>query len=173
MAPPRRWPREKPYPLPLHRGEIQRDHRSSRSSIRRPRSGNPNQNRNRNRSGFPIHPGGESGRQVFSLRNVLLVNFRSASYVSCAANVLWPVVPIAIAVHYSKKDAHLAIFILSYLAMIPCANLIGFAGQELARKVPHVYGVLIEISLVDYLLSDRAWKVLTWVHGIDSGLWWS
>lgn len=30
--------------------------------------------------------------------------------------------------------------------MIPCANLVGFAGQELSRKFPHVYGVLTEIS---------------------------
>jgi Ca2+:H+ antiporter len=31
--------------------------------------------------------------------------------------------------------------------MIPCANLIGFAGQELARKTPHVWGVLIETTI--------------------------
>lgn len=31
--------------------------------------------------------------------------------------------------------------------MIPAANLIGFAGQELARKLPHVMGVLLETSL--------------------------
>lgn len=30
--------------------------------------------------------------------------------------------------------------------MVPCANLIGFAGQELARKLPHVLGVLTEIT---------------------------
>lgn len=31
--------------------------------------------------------------------------------------------------------------------MVPCANLVGFAGQELARKLPHVIGVLTEITL--------------------------
>lgn len=76
----------------------------------------------------------------------LKITFKSASHVSCAVNVLWPIVPAAIAVRYAKPDAHLAIFILSYLAMIPCANLIGFAGQELARKLPHVYGVLTEVT---------------------------
>jgi hypothetical protein len=35
--------------------------------------------------------------------------------------------------------------------MIQCANLVGFAGQELARKVPHVAGVLIETTLVKLL----------------------
>ena len=32
--------------------------------------------------------------------------------------------------------------------MIPPANLIGFSGQELARKLPHVFGVLMEITFV-------------------------
>lgn len=39
--------------------------------------------------------------------------------------------------------------------MAPCANLIGFAGQEFARKVPHVFGVLIETtvgSIVEIIL---------------------
>lgn len=36
----------------------------------------------------------------------------------------------------------------SYIAMVPCANLVGFAGQELARKVAHVYGVLVETTSV-------------------------
>lgn len=31
--------------------------------------------------------------------------------------------------------------------MIPSANLIGFAGQELARKLPKVAGVILETSL--------------------------
>jgi len=30
--------------------------------------------------------------------------------------------------------------------MIPCANMVGFAGQELSRKVSHVFGVLIETT---------------------------
>lgn len=45
-------------------------------------------------------------------------------------------------------DNHVTIFALAYIAMIPCANLIGFAGQELSRKLPHVWGVLIEITYV-------------------------
>jgi Ca2+:H+ antiporter len=39
------------------------------------------------------------------------------------------------------------IFILNYIAMIPCANLIGFSGQELARKMPRVLGILLDITL--------------------------
>jgi Ca2+:H+ antiporter len=56
-------------------------------------------------------------------------------------------VPAAIALQYARKDLHLAIFILNYIAMVPCANLIGFAGQELARKLPKVFGILIETTL--------------------------
>lgn len=55
-------------------------------------------------------------------------------------NVLWPVVPAAIAIHFAAPGAHRWIFALNYIAMIPTANLIGFAGQELARKLPKVFG---------------------------------
>ncbi|KAK4246397.1 hypothetical protein C7999DRAFT_15499 [Corynascus novoguineensis] len=96
---------------------------------------------------FGVRPTGESGRSgihpLIFLRNV----FRSASWASRIVNVLWPVVPAAIAVRYAMPDNHLVVFILSYLAMVPCANLIGYAGQELARKLPHVMGVLIETML--------------------------
>jgi len=46
-----------------------------------------------------------------------------------------------------RPDWHLAIFVLNYIAMVPAANLIGFAGQELARKVPKVFGVIMETTL--------------------------
>jgi hypothetical protein len=48
----------------------------------------------------------------------------------------------------AMPDNHVTIFALAYIAMIPCANLIGFAGQELSRKLPHVWGVLIEITYI-------------------------
>jgi Ca2+:H+ antiporter len=73
--------------------------------------------------------------------------WRSTSDASRAVNLLWPVVPAAIALQYARKDLHLAIFILNYIAMVPCANLIGFAGQELSRKLPKVFGILIETTL--------------------------
>lgn len=55
-------------------------------------------------------------------------------------NVLWPFVPAAIAIHFARPDLHLWVFILNYIAMVPTANLVGFAGQELARKLPKVLG---------------------------------
>lgn len=39
---------------------------------------------------------------------------------------------------------HITKFILAYIAVIPSANLVGFAGQEFARKMPKVLGILIE-----------------------------
>jgi Ca2+:H+ antiporter len=74
--------------------------------------------------------------------------WKSSSYLSRAVNVLWPIVPAAIAVNYTHTDQHTLIFILAYIAMVPCANLIGFAGQELARKMTHVLGVLTETTCV-------------------------
>ncbi|KAI4113476.1 MAG: hypothetical protein LQ345_005554 [Seirophora villosa] len=94
-----------------------------------------------------IHPDGESGRKGVHPHHFLRISARSASKISMAVNVLWPFVPAAIAVRYARPEAHLWIFVLNYIAMVPTANLIGFAGQELARKLPKVFGVLVETFL--------------------------
>ncbi|CAL3962912.1 hypothetical protein PZA11_000058 [Diplocarpon coronariae] len=94
-----------------------------------------------------IKPDGESGRRGFHPIYFVKICWFSASYASRAVNILWPVVPVAIVVRYSHKDHALLVFILNYIAMVPCANLIGFAGQELARKLPKVFGVLLETTL--------------------------
>ncbi|GAB1318787.1 Vacuolar calcium ion transporter [Madurella fahalii] len=94
-----------------------------------------------------VQPTGESGRSGVHPYHFLRILFRSSSWASRIVNVLWPVVPAAIAVRYATPSNHLVIFILSYLAMVPCANMIGFAGQELGRKLPHVLGVLMETTL--------------------------
>lgn len=118
-------------------------------------------------SGGIVQQAGESGRRGFHPLKFLTISFRSASRASLVCNVLWPVVPAAIAVrcklslhpvqrgcdaHVLLSDAlpdkHILIFTLAYIAMVPCANLVGFAGQELARKFPHVIGVLAEITYV-------------------------
>lgn len=57
--------------------------------------------------------------------------------------------------HFARPEMNLTIFILNYIAMIPAANLLGFAGQELARKLPLVLGVILETtfgSLVEIVL---------------------
>ena len=87
-----------------------------------------------------IQPDGESGRKGIHPLKFLRICFRSTSKVSMAVNVLWPFVPVAIAMHFARPEAKLWIFILNYIAMVPTANLIGFAGQELARKLPKVFG---------------------------------
>ncbi|KAF2733001.1 vacuolar calcium ion transporter /H(+) exchanger [Polyplosphaeria fusca] len=94
-----------------------------------------------------IAPEGESGRRGIHPLKFLRICFRSSSKVSMAVNVLWPIVPVAIALHFARPEWHLAIFITNYIAMVPAANLIGFAGQELARKLPKVFGVVLEITL--------------------------
>ncbi|KAK4502430.1 hypothetical protein PRZ48_005855 [Zasmidium cellare] len=97
---------------------------------------------------------GESGRSGFHIRHFISVLWRSSSYASMAVNVLWPFVIIAIVLNFTT-DAHLWIFATSYLAMIPAANLLGFAGQEFARKMPKLAGILIETtfgSVVEIIL---------------------
>lgn len=92
-----------------------------------------------------IKPDGESGRKGIHPLRFLKICFRSTSKVSMAVNVLWPFVPVAIAVGFGRREAKLWIFILNYIAMVPTANLIGFAGQELARKLPKVFGKFLGV----------------------------
>ncbi|KAH8804740.1 putative vacuolar cation/proton exchanger 2 [Xylogone sp. PMI_703] len=94
-----------------------------------------------------IKPEGESGRQGFHPGHFFRIVGKSTSKISMMVNILWPVVPAAIAVRYARPEWHIASFTLNYIAMVPCANLIGFAGQELARKLPKVFGVLLETTL--------------------------
>jgi Ca2+:H+ antiporter len=81
------------------------------------------------------------------MRRFFKICWLSTSRASRICNILWPVVPAAIFVTYSRTDLHVAIFVLNYLAIIPCANLIGFGAQELARKLHKVFGVLVETTL--------------------------
>ncbi|EON96626.1 putative ca2+ h+ antiporter protein [Phaeoacremonium minimum UCRPA7] len=102
-----------------------------------------------------IKAAGESGRRGIHPLHFFRIAFRSSSRISMVVSILWPVVPAAIAVKYARHEWHMAIFVLAYIAMVPCANLVGFAGQEFARKVPHVAGVLVETcfgSVVEIVL---------------------
>ena len=83
---------------------------------------------------------GESGRRGIHPWHFLRIGFRSTSRASMIVNALWPFVPAAIAIHFARPDLHVWIFALNYIAMVPAANLLGFAGQELARKLPKVFG---------------------------------
>lgn len=89
---------------------------------------------------------GESGRRGFHPDHFVAVSWTSSNIVSQYVNLLWPFVPAAIIIRYLLPHQHLWIFALSYLAMIPSANLLGFAGQEFAKKMPKVAGILIETT---------------------------
>lgn len=105
-------------------------------------------------SGRVAHEG-ESGRRGFHPKSFVSVSWTSSNIVSQYVNLLWPFVPAAIIVRYLLPEHHLWIFTLSYLAMIPSANLLGFAGQEFAKKMPKVAGILIETtfgSIVEIIL---------------------
>lgn len=88
---------------------------------------------------------GESGRSGFHPCHFLAVLWRSSCTASMLVNLLWPLVPVAVALHF-LPGLHLWKFATAYIAVIPSANLLGFAGQEFARKMPKVLGILIETA---------------------------
>ena len=96
-----------------------------------------------------IHPDGESGRGGVHPWHFLRICARSSCSLSRVVNILWPFVPAAIAIHFARPDLHLWIFVLNYIAMVPTANLVGFAGQELARKLPKVLGEPTELRFTE------------------------
>ncbi|QDS69703.1 hypothetical protein FKW77_009788 [Venturia effusa] len=105
---------------------------------------------------LPLHHGqkvtkgvkaqGESGRRGVHPIHFLRICFRSSCTLSKFVNILWPFVPAAFALRYARPHQELWIFILSYVGMVPAANLLGFAGQEMGRKLPHVFGALLETT---------------------------
>lgn len=96
---------------------------------------------------FRVDSAGESGRSGFHPLRFPIVCFRSVCTLSMMVNVLWPFVPAAIAMHFARPDLHVWVFTLNYIAMVPAANVLGFAGGELAKKLPKVLGVLLETTL--------------------------
>lgn len=96
---------------------------------------------------FRVGSAGESGRRGIHPLHFLRVCFKSTCTLSMLVNILWPFVPAAIALHFARPDLHVAVFSLNYIAMVPSANLLGFAGGELAKKLPKVLGVLVETTL--------------------------
>ncbi|KAI7536282.1 putative vacuolar cation/proton exchanger 2, partial [Hortaea werneckii] len=102
-----------------------------------------------------VAPDGESGRSWFHPWHFLRICFRSSSTASMWTNLLWPFTIASLILHFGYGDHDLWIFITAYLGMVPCANLVGFAGQELARKMPKVAGVIMETtfgSVVEIIL---------------------
>lgn len=101
----------------------------------------------RRRKMLRVDTAGESGRRGVHPIHFLRVCFKSTCTLSMLVNVLWPFVPAAIAIHFARPDLHVWVFALNYVAMVPSANLLGFAGGELAKKLPKVLGVLLETTL--------------------------
>ena len=70
-------------------------------------------------------------------------------------NILWPFVLVTIVLH-CFPGLDLWKFATAYVAVVPSANLLGFAGQEFARKMPNkVAGILIETtfgSIIEIIL---------------------
>jgi Ca2+:H+ antiporter len=97
-----------------------------------------------------IEADGESGRKGFHPLKFLQICWRSSCTASRYTNVLWPFTIAAMVLHFAfrhpSNPIELWTFITAYIGMVPAANLVGFAGQELARKLPKVYGVVLETT---------------------------
>lgn len=96
---------------------------------------------------FRVDSAGESGRTGIHPLHFLKVCFKSVCTMSMIVNILWPFVPAAIVMHFARPDLHVWVFTLNYIAMVPSANLLGFAGGELAKKLPKMLGILVETTL--------------------------
>ncbi|KAJ5696334.1 hypothetical protein N7536_006746 [Penicillium majusculum] len=113
---------------------------------------------------FRVDTAGESGRSGIHPWHLLKVCFRSVCTLSMVVNILWPFVPAAIAIYFARPDLHVWIFSLNYIAMVPSANVLGFAGGELAKKLPKMIGIVVETTLgavVELVL----FMVLLYNHG--------
>lgn len=106
-----------------------------------------------------VEPDGESGRSWIHPLKFLAICWKSSCKASMLTNFLWPFTIAAMVLHFGFKNPseniELWLFITAYIGMVPCANLVGFAGQELARKLPTVMGVVLETtfgSLVEIVL---------------------
>lgn len=102
-----------------------------------------------------IEPDGESGRSWFNPLHFFRIIWASSCTASKWTNVLWPFTIAALVLYFHYPEHELWIFICSYIGMVPAANLVGFAGQELARKIPKVAGVMLETtfgSIVEIIL---------------------
>jgi Ca2+:H+ antiporter len=106
-----------------------------------------------------IEHDGESGRSWFNPLKFITICAKSSCKASMVTNVLWPFTIAAMVLHFHFNhpgaNIELWIFITAYIGMVPAANLVGFAGQELARKLPKVLGVVLETtfgSLVEIVL---------------------
>ncbi|KAF2864512.1 hypothetical protein K470DRAFT_297501 [Piedraia hortae CBS 480.64] len=109
-----------------------------------------------------INAAGESGRSGFNPVAFARICWHSSCSASKWTNVLWPFALAAMILHFahfSDEFQHdkrrLWVFITSYIGMVPAANLVGFAGQQLAHKLPKVLGVILETtfgSVVEIIL---------------------
>ncbi|KAJ6103238.1 hypothetical protein N7486_005665 [Penicillium sp. IBT 16267x] len=96
---------------------------------------------------FRVDSAGESGRSGIHPIHFFRVVFKSVCTASMMVNILWPFVPAAIVMHFARPDLHVWVFALNYIAMVPSANVLGFAGGELAKKLPKTLGVLLETGI--------------------------
>ncbi|KAH8150427.1 uncharacterized protein LAJ45_05639 [Morchella importuna] len=86
-------------------------------------------------------------RRGFHPIQALAIAAKSGCFLGACTNVLWPFVPIGIALHFVRPEWHLWVFVTNYVAMVPTANLLAFSSAGLARKIPRVLGVVLQVTV--------------------------
>ncbi|KAG8740659.1 hypothetical protein FRC10_004069 [Ceratobasidium sp. 414] len=61
-------------------------------------------------------------------------------------NVLLVFIPIGWALHFTMPDNYIAVFVTTFIAIIPLAKLLGFATEELALRVGQTIGGLLNAT---------------------------
>ena len=104
MAHHSRSSRDHPRASRDYNGRSSRDHTSSsreytteKATKRDRRASLPQYNHNGHAVTKGLHPDGESGRRGFNPIKFLVISGRSTSTLSMVTNMLWPIVPVAIA----------------------------------------------------------------------------
>ncbi|KAG8683118.1 hypothetical protein FRC08_014514, partial [Ceratobasidium sp. 394] len=128
-------------------------HPDSPTAQRRP-SSRSQQPAHTTESEFPLNPSQRSGKRL-GLRSVGMVPIAikrmmtpqkkigaSPTYMSSLRaiiaaswlNVLLVFIPIGWALHYTMRDNYIAVFVTTFIAIVPLAKLLGFATEELALR---------------------------------------
>jgi Ca2+:H+ antiporter len=111
---------------------------------------------------------GESGRSGFQPGPFLRILWRSSCTASMAVNVLWPVVPVAFLLHFLPVRP-LWTFAVCYVAVIPAANMLGFAGHEFSHKIRGKVGGIIIETVVGGVVEVILFMVLIARHKVQGG----
>ncbi|KAL7270225.1 hypothetical protein RUND412_007075 [Rhizina undulata] len=140
----REYPDLEPGDVPAAQSSRSRERRDTTDPDREERARRRKQRHQRREN---PEPSAEPVRRGFHPGKALVIALKSSCTLASYTNILLPFVPVGLILHWLEPGWHVRIFTVNFLAMIPMANLLAFSGQELARKMPRVIGMVTETML--------------------------